>query len=115
MKICAVVPSLNPDDSLIEVITGLKEKGFKKIILINDGSESDEYFNRLSADESVIVLTHEVNKGKGRAMKTAMSYYLENLADEYEGVVFCDADNQHSSVDILKCAEAVSENTLVFA
>lgn len=113
MKICAVVPSLNPDDSLIEVITGLKEKGFKKIILINDGSESDEYFNRLSADESVIVLTHEVNKGKGRAMKTAMSYYLENLADEYEGVVFCDADNQHSSADILKCAEAVSENTLV--
>lgn len=115
MKICAVVPSLNPDDNLIEVIKGLKEKGFLKIILVNDGSESDEYFNRYNADEDVIVLTHEVNKGKGRAMKTAMRYYLDNLADEFGGLVFCDADNQHSSADILRCSEALSgeENTLV--
>ncbi len=56
MKICAVVPSLNPDEKLIDVITGLKEKGFEKIILVNDGSESDEYFVRLGNDKSVTVL-----------------------------------------------------------
>lgn len=113
MKICAVVPSLNPDEKLIDVITGLEEKGFERIILVNDGSESDEYFVRLGNDKSVTVLTHEVNKGKGRAMKTAMRYYLDNLSEDYQGLVFCDADNQHSSADILKCAEAVSDNNLV--
>lgn len=108
MKICAVVPSLNPDDKLIEVVNGLKNKGFAHIIVVNDGSKESTYFDRLSSE--CVVLTHEVNKGKGRAMKTAMEYYLEHFADECDGVVFCDADNQHSPDDIVKCSEALKDN-----
>lgn len=106
MKICAAVPSLNPDTKLLDVVKGLREKGFTHIILVNDGSTESTYFDMLKGDDCV-VLTHEVNKGKGRAMKTAMEYYLKNYARICDGMVFCDGDNQHSSEDIVRCSEAL--------
>lgn len=108
MKVCAIVPSLNPDEKLIDVVTGLRKSGFEQIILVNDGSESSEYFDKLKGDDCV-VLTHDVNKGKGRAMKTGIEYYLTNFADRFDGVVFCDGDNQHSPQDIVRCANALGE------
>mgnify|MGYP003496792344 FL=1 len=74
MKICAIIPSLNPDEKILEVVNGLKEKNFYRIILVDDGSIDKHYFDILKADCDVI--THYKNLGKGRAMKTAFNYYL---------------------------------------
>ena len=104
MKISVIVPSLNPDEKLVNVVKSLKEKGFNDIILVDDGSDDNHKvaFVEASKYEGVSVLVHEVNKGKGRALKTAFKYFLENRPD-YEGVVTVDGDNQHKAEDVLKC------------
>ena len=110
MNITAIVPSLNPDEKLMQVVEGLLSVGFKDIILVNDGSDAAhlEPFETASMHPEVTVLTHEVNKGKGRAMKTAFAWCLENRP-HIDGVVTADGDNQHRAEDIRRCAQAVAE------
>lgn len=106
MNVTIVLPSLDPDEKLNLVVDGLIEKGFKDIVIVNDGSHDDhlEPFEKAAQHKEVTVLTHEVNKGKGRGLKTAFQYVLENRPDS-EGVITVDGDNQHTPKDILKCAE----------
>ena len=41
MKISVIVPSLNPDEKLVEVVNGLIKEGFDDIIVVNDGSNEE--------------------------------------------------------------------------
>ncbi len=111
MKISVILPSLNPDEKLLLVINGLIAKGFNDIILVNDGSDKEhmEPFKQAARLEAVTVLTHEVNRGKGRALKTAYEYCIANRPD-IDGVVTVDGDNQHRPDDIYKCCQAMVEN-----
>ena len=106
-KISVVLPSLDPDEKLIRVVDGLLEYGFTDIILVNDGSKQENlhYFTDLAAAHSEIhLLHHEVNKGKGAALKNAFRYFLENRPEGY-GVVTVDGDDQHHPEDTLRCCE----------
>ena len=89
-KISVVLPSLDPDKKLIRVVDGLLEYGFTDIILVNDGSKQENlhYFTDLAAAHPEIhLLHHEVNKGKGAALKTAFSFLLENGKESEEGLL----------------------------
>ena len=55
------------------------------------------------------VLTHEVNKGKGRALKTAFGYVREALP-ELQGVITIDGDGQHLTKDIYACGQKMLAN-----
>ncbi len=106
-KVSVVLPSLDPDDKLIAVVDGLLEYGFTDIILVNDGSKPENlhYFHDLAAQHPEIhLLHHEVNKGKGAALKNAFRYFLENRPDGV-GVVTVDGDNQHHPADTRACSE----------
>lgn len=107
--ITIVLPSLNPDEKLNMVVDGLLNKGFQDIVLVNDGSDEAhmEPFEKACTHPEVTLLTHEVNKGKGRALKTAFAYIMENRKDCI-GVVTVDGDNQHTPKDILACAEMMA-------
>ncbi len=111
MNITAIVPSLNPDEKLMQVVEGLLRVGFSDIILVNDGSDEAHRapFETAAQLPQVTVLTHEVNKGKGRAMKTAFAWCLENRKG-IDGVVTADGDNQHRAEDILRCSQAVTDD-----
>lgn len=106
MKISVIIPSLNPDDKLVSVVDALVETGFDDIILVNDGSDKEHMkpFEKLSAYPQCTILTHSVNQGKGRGLKTAFEYCLQNRQD-IAGVVTVDGDNQHKAADIKKCCE----------
>ena len=108
MNVTIIVPSLDPDEKLIQVVEGLLTEGFRDIVLVNDGSHADHLapFRQAAEHPEVTVLTHEVNKGKGRALKTAFAWCVENRPD-IDGVVTADGDNQHRSADIRRCAEAM--------
>ena len=110
MKISVIIPSLNPDEKLMKVVNGLIEEGFDDIILVNDGSDKEHEgpFNEAAACSQVTVLVHEVNKGKGRALKTAFKYCRDNRPD-IDGVITVDGDNQHLPKDIRACVEAMVE------
>lgn len=106
-KISVVLPSLDPDEKLNAVITGLLEYGFTDIILVNDGSKAENlhYFTEAAAAHPEIhLLHHEINRGKGAALKNAFRYFLQNRP-EGVGVVTVDGDNQHHPADTRACCE----------
>lgn len=111
MKISVILPSLNPDEKLMLVVKGLIAEGFDDIVIVNDGSDEAhmEPFRKAAEYKEVTVLTHEVNKGKGRALKTAYEYCLTNRKD-IDGVVTVDGDNQHRPMDIKACCEKMYAN-----
>ncbi len=108
--VSVVLPSLDPDDKLLTVIDGLLEYGFTDIILVNDGSkpENMHYFETAATHPEVQLLHHEVNRGKGAALKTAFAWFLENRP-EGTGVVTVDGDNQHHPEDTKSCAQHMLE------
>lgn len=101
-----IIPSLNPDEKLMQVVDALLCEGFEDIVIVNDGSDSEheEPFIRAAEHKECTVLKHEVNKGKGRALKTAFNFCLENRKG-IAGVVTVDGDNQHKAADIKACAD----------
>ena len=104
--VSVVLPSLDPDEKLTAVIDGLLSVGFTDIILVNDGSKQENlhYFEDAAAQHPEIhLLHHEVNRGKGAALKTAFTWFLENRPDA-KGVVTVDGDNQHHPEDTKACA-----------
>ena len=108
-NVSVVLPSLDPDEKLTAVIDGLLEYGFSDIVLVNDGSKPENlhYFEDAARlHPEVHLLTHEVNRGKGAALKTAFSYVLANRPDCL-GVVTVDGDNQHHPADTRACTEAM--------
>ena len=108
-KIMVVIPSLNPDEKLPNLIKALLEKGFYGVIVVNDGSDENsiEIFEKISKLPRCTVLHHPNNLGKGAALKTAFCHLLENCPDCI-GVVTADGDGQHHPDDIVKTAEKLS-------
>ena len=103
-----LIPSLNPDEKLTAYVMELIKIGFRRILLVDDGSREDcqKIFENLSAEPEVCVLHHEKNRGKGRALKTGFAYCMEHFKDA-AGVVTADSDGQHSPKDTLAVAEAL--------
>ena len=101
-----VLPSLDPDGKFARVVDGLVEAGFAHIVIVDDGSapERRRFFEAASEKPGCTVLTHEVNRGKGRALKTAFSYVSEHLP-ELAGVITIDGDGQHLLPDIVACGD----------
>lgn len=110
-KISVVLPSLDPDEKLSAVIDGLLEYGFTDIILVNDGSKPENlpyFLDAADRHPEIHLLHHEVNKGKGAALKNAFRWFLENRPDGV-GVVTVDGDNQHHPEDTRACCEHMLE------
>ena len=103
-----IIPSLDPTDTLLHIVTELIESGFDDILIVNDGSESRyrELFETLGKLEECTVLTHAENKGKGAALKTAFEFFIQHRQGKL-GVITADSDGQHLTSDIVKCAYAM--------
>lgn len=106
-SLAVILPSLNPDKKFLGVVDGLEEQGFKHIVVVDDGSDSEHqvYFDKArKAHPDITVLHHGVNRGKGRGLKTAFAYVDENLPG-VKGVITIDGDGQHLVGDIIACGE----------
>ena len=111
MKSIIVIPALNPPDTLLSYVQELKSAGAGPILIVNDGSSPDkaDIFDRLSALPSCMVLTHSVNLGKGRALKDAFSYILNQETWKGCCVITADSDGQHLPCDILRLEARMQE------
>ena len=108
--IVIIIPSYKPErESMMEFIKKVKSN-FKNIVVVDDGSgkEYRDFFDNLQ-NEGIVVLRHYINFGKGRGIKTAFNYVLNNYPNIL-GVVTADCDGQHYIEDIIKCAEKLREN-----
>lgn len=103
-KVVILIPALNPNEGLITLVEDLKKENLNNIIVINDGSTSEcnNIFSKLTKKYDIKVYNHEVNLGKGQAIKTGISK-IKN--DNIIGVVTVDADGQHLAKDARKVAE----------
>jgi glycosyltransferase involved in cell wall biosynthesis len=82
------------------------------IIVVDDGSTDNtseilKSIKDLSGTE-VIIIAHEVNQGKGEALKTGCNYAVQN---EYSGVITIDADGQHKVSEIADFLNAIQANS----
>jgi len=105
VNVTAIIPAYNPDKKFHVVIDGLVQAGFSHIIVVNDGTDERyvNLFDKVKRNKKCVLLQHDINLGKGRALKTAFKYFLRNFPDDI-GVVTLDADNQHKVNDVVKCA-----------
>ena len=67
-----LIPSLEPDDRLPAYIRRLADSGFSRIVVVDDGSTAayQPIFQEVEQTPGTVVLHHEVNRGKGVALKT---------------------------------------------
>ncbi len=102
-----LIPAYKPNHRLIDLSETLINQGYT-VIVVDDGSGENykEIFSKLN--EKVDIITHDINRGKGRAMKTGFEYIIEKYP-ESEGVITVDADGQHLPEDILKIKEKMLE------
>ncbi len=108
MSAVVLIPSLNPDRHLTEVVRGCLEEGLRDIVVVDDGSGPSYagIFEEVQA-LGAVVARHAVNQGKGAALKTGIRTALERFP-ALTGVVTADGDGQHLPEDIRRVAQALS-------
>ena len=96
-----LIPSLEPDHRLVTYAKDLENAGFSHRIIVDDGSgESFQPIFTQLEKEGCVVLHHDVNHGKGVALKTGYRWIQENMP-ECEAVLTADSDGQHTVPDCL--------------
>ena len=132
-----IIPAYEPDERLIELLASMlpAEESANEpagtetaslqdaahpgtapgpVVIVDDGSgdacreifeKAALYVNKLGG----AILTHEVNKGKGRALKTAFAYVLKTWPDAI-GCVTADSDGQHTAACIASVQKALEAN-----
>ena len=101
-----LIPAFEPDRTLIGLIDNIKklmrESGEEfPILVVDDGSKTEKakhVFQELIA-RGVEVKAHDINKGKGAALKSGLA---EAKRRGLDFVVTADADGQHAPEDIIK-------------
>ena len=104
-----LIPTLEPYAGILSYIKRLKHYGLSRIVIVDDGS-GKEYQNIFKTLEEYgcIVLRHNINLGKGSALKTGYRYIKDNMGD-YSCIVTADSDGQHSEEDVYKLAVEAGE------
>ena len=106
--VVVLIPAYNPDEKLLGLIAELKG-AFRNVVVVNDGSiVGCDVFDHL-AEQGVSVVVHDVNRGKGAALKTGCAWIRGSLPG-CRVVVTADADGQHRLRDIARVADAALEN-----
>lgn len=111
-NVAVIIPSFDPDDKLLKVVSDLNLAGFENIIIVNDGSKDNTtvYFDKVREIANCKVIFHSVNLGKGRALKNAFNFILTDCPKITHAVTI-DSDGQHSIQDVENCCEAIEGNT----
>ncbi|MHA0856964.1 GtrA family protein [Paenibacillus sp. CMAA1364] len=103
-KTIILIPALEPDEKLLSYVQNLRDYGLMNIIIVDDGSgeEYQSIFGELH-ENGCVVLRHEMNQGKGAALKTGFQY-IEQQFDDVTSVVTADSDGQHAAQDVYRIA-----------
>lgn len=99
-----VIPAYN-EEKYIETVLKKISAFSKNIILIDDGS-SDKTA-QLSLKYTPHVLIHDLNLGKGGALKTGCDYAFETM--NAQSVILVDGDDQHDSKELFNFDQKLQE------
>ncbi len=102
-----IIPSYEPTEKLLATVSMLRENTDCRIVIVDDGSGNcySNFFDD-AATLGCTILRHDINRGKGAALKTAFAWMIENHPGE--PLVCIDSDGQQRIEDIQKIAEAIA-------
>src|ERR1043166_2585743 len=98
-RVAALIPCYNEDARVSEVVRRTRPH-VDAVVVIDDGSPDST--SEVAKKAGAIVLRHEVNQGKGAAIRTGMQYAVEK---GFDLMVFLDGDGQHNPDQIRKFVE----------
>lgn len=108
--IVIIIPAYKPHKEIMQDFIERLQNHFKNIVVVDDGSgEKYKEFFKMLEQQKIQVLKHNINLGKGRAIKTAFNFCL-NTYPNIKGAITADCDGQHYIKDIIKCAKKLKEN-----
>ena len=109
MKTALIVPAYRPTKDMIPMLERFVQSPDFVPVVVNDGSgpEYDAIFAQVP--KGCALLQHEVNRGKGVALKTAMAHVLKHMP-ECSLAVTADADGQHRYEDICRVVSVARDN-----
>lgn len=109
-RIPIIIPAYEPDERMITLLRELRDVFDGDVIIVNDGSgDSFDHLYEQAAALGCVILRNHSNCGKGRALKNAFNYCLNEYPDMI-GCVTADSDGQHTPADILRCIDALREH-----
>ncbi len=93
MKISVIIPAYNEEKTIAEIVRRVKKvrlsRGIRKEIIVVDDSSSDSTYKILSKIKGIKVFKHNVNRGKGRAVRTGLSKAIGDV------IIIQDADLEY--------------------
>lgn len=100
-KILALICAYNEEKHIKEVIEGTKKH--VNTVLVVDDCSTDRTSEEVKKTDALYI-RHDKNKGKGGALRTGFSYFIEN---QYDAIVTIDGDGQHDPEEIPALIEAL--------
>ena len=97
LKISVVIPTLNEEETLAEIIEGCKP--YADEIIVVDGHSQDR--TREVAESLGVKVILDNRKGKGAALRLSVDFVSGDI------IVFIDADGSHDPKDIPKLVEPI--------
>jgi glycosyltransferase involved in cell wall biosynthesis len=104
MNICIIIPVYN-SPYIQEVVADIFKYGYK-LIVVDDGSDEKVSFS----EESIDVITHSLNLGKGEAILSGATRAKEL---GYDAIVTFDGDKQHLSSQVHKLIDAYEDGSII--
>jgi hypothetical protein len=106
MKYLVVVPAFNEEQSIGEVLRGIKSDiPLADILVINDGSTDQT--GEIAGHNGTMVISHPFNLGYGAALQTGFRFGVKN---GYDFIITMDADGQHTPASAEKMIGAMKDN-----
>ncbi len=103
MKTLVLIPARNEAQKIFIVVKQVRDLGYD-VLVIDDGSKDETA--ALAREAGAKVLSHAINRGQGAALKTGVEWAAQN---EFEAVVFFDADGQMMAAEIKNFLTALAE------
>lgn len=109
-RFAVIIPAYNESSFIGDVVGNIIEN-YKMNVCVVDDASSDNTFE-LAKNAGAVVVKHEINKGKGSALKTGFKWAVDN---DYTGIFVMDADGQHlpSEIQNLKKVKIEKKSDIV--
>ena len=96
MKLSVIIPIYNEEATCSQLIEKVKSVPIQKQIIVIDDGSTDSSSSILKKIEGIMLITHEINQGKGCAIQSAISHIKGDF------VVLQDGDLEYSPTDYKK-------------
>ncbi len=103
-RVLVMIPAYNAAPSLGKIVAGCREQN-DTVLVVDDGSVDGT--GDVARAAGATIVRHDVNRGKGAALKTGFAWAIEH---GFDGLVTLDADGQHLPSEIPKILAARADS-----